>query len=210
MELPSDQTGVWRDDRRESRQQRNGPVPGHRPWLVERPSADEAAAIAGGVGRPSIAHVPGRRRPPAVAVAESEGVGVDRTSVRTPCAKLGARFALVARRRKEWTALVDDVPGANWSPWLPPSRDREEERRAADGFKPRRNGTNRQRQGIPRCAMFRDGQWCDTAAHGILRQDLSLEQAQAYAVGGFAPTTVGRLLVSPPARREADDHVRPH
>jgi len=70
----------------------------------------------------------------------------DQASIRATCARHGARFALVGRERKAWTALAQAIPEEEWALWLPPSRRRDETRRNAPGFRPRPKGKNRRRE----------------------------------------------------------------
>ena len=88
--------------------------------------------------------------------------GFDRAALRAACTRHGAHFAVVARRRKGWTAMAQAVPEETWQSWAPPSRRRAEWRQAKRGFRPRRKGKDQRRQ----CALSRyyvtkwkDGQW---------------------------------------------------
>lgn len=91
----------------------------------------------------------------------------DRASIRATCARHGARFALVARRRRGWTALAQGVPENEWTPWVPPARALRDERRTAPSFQPRRKGTNHRRaRALSRfyVTKWKDGQWVSEVA----------------------------------------------
>lgn len=88
--------------------------------------------------------------------------GFDRASIRAVCARHGANFALVARRRDEWTALAEGLAEEAWTPWQPASRRPVDRGAHPRGYRPRQKGVDRRRaQAFRRCYMtkWKADQW---------------------------------------------------